>query len=791
MKKRGKLSDPASFRPSEFMRSRRPELYSDSRETVRPHLTPEVFEYHLDTLTNRKQETQFEYFGRRLAEKEICPNLIPQTGPTGGGDSKVDTETYPVADVIALRWYEGIGREASQERWAFAISAKKKWSSKLRSDIAKIAETNRGYKLIGFITNQFVADKKRAALEDELSKKHGAQVRIFDRSWIMKAVFEHKRVPLAVETLGLSEYNAVSDKVAGPKDAKREAQLAELDAEISDPERYRGVPYQLAEDCLQAALLARGLERPEAEIDSRFDRAERIAKESGNNQQELRIVYNRAWTKFFWHDDLGALNRLYDSVEGLAAATLQFSDMELVCNLWQLLRSSVTRGMLAPADAKLAERTLHLREELKRLGALQGRQTTALQSRSALLMMDLTEAIEQGDAGRIDVTLSGLKTVLQEAESHVNFPIEPLTTVIQELGDVLVDSAVYDDLFEVVVSLLNRRSSEGTAGITLLGRGIQKLNGGRRYEAIRLFGRAQQKLALHEYREEHVTALAGCAQAYEAAGLIWAARANVLLAANQALAPLWEEGRVLPQALVCVKKLVWLELQLGRITYALDYLRTASAVAGALNLGEERRAKFLEEREAQDRILGMLFLKSELKQLTSLGHVPQLLMELELPHAWLALLYVLRYEDFLREDGWIPPEETEDTVREFFKTWRDRPADDDLPDRPELLAPGEISLNSVVLGCKITVRTAANLVSLQIGETIAGALEAFLSTSLSGGVAPYRSRFLIRVEPFDAIEKAVDSNVAESEEGPVLIVRHRLPVPDQAVGERDWLVDQI
>src|SRR5690349_13420504 len=97
--------DPENFRPSEFMRARRPELFSDSKVIGEPRLSPEVFEYHLDTLTSRKQETEFEHFCRRLAEKEICPNILPQTGPTGGGDSKVDAETYPVSDAISLRWY--------------------------------------------------------------------------------------------------------------------------------------------------------------------------------------------------------------------------------------------------------------------------------------------------------------------------------------------------------------------------------------------------------------------------------------------------------------------------------------------------------------------------------------------------------------------------------------------------------------------------------------------------------------------------------------------------------------
>src|SRR5215204_3349877 len=105
------------FSPNEFLRARRPERFSDSVVVESPTLDRSLLEYHLDTLTHRGQETQFERFAKRLAEREICPNLLPQTGPTGGGDSKVDSETYPVADDLSLGWYVGVGREAASERW--------------------------------------------------------------------------------------------------------------------------------------------------------------------------------------------------------------------------------------------------------------------------------------------------------------------------------------------------------------------------------------------------------------------------------------------------------------------------------------------------------------------------------------------------------------------------------------------------------------------------------------------------------------------------------------------------
>lgn len=124
--------------PSNFLRERRPELFSDTRSNSKKVLQREVLSNELDYITAQKREYDFETFGRKLMQKTICPNLLPQSGPTGGGDSKVDSETYPVSEDISERWYEGDARVNSvSERWAVAISAKKDWRTKLKSDLSK------------------------------------------------------------------------------------------------------------------------------------------------------------------------------------------------------------------------------------------------------------------------------------------------------------------------------------------------------------------------------------------------------------------------------------------------------------------------------------------------------------------------------------------------------------------------------------------------------------------------------------------------------------------------------
>ena len=179
------------------MRSRRPGAFSDSTFLQEPQLDRSLLEFQLDSLTSRSQEVLFEHFSRELLKHTICPNLLPHTGPTGGGDSKVDTETYPVAPELSVGWYIG-SADAGAERWAFAISAKKAWPSKVAEDIEKIIKTERNYAKFFFVSNQAIPDKKRAAKEDELRKLHGLDVRILDRTWILDSVFDNKLQTLAI-----------------------------------------------------------------------------------------------------------------------------------------------------------------------------------------------------------------------------------------------------------------------------------------------------------------------------------------------------------------------------------------------------------------------------------------------------------------------------------------------------------------------------------------------------------------------------------------------------------------
>lgn len=120
---RANLSNVRQVFPSQYMRERRPENYSDTKDRTVYLLEAPALEYHLESITQRNQTHEFEIFCRKLCERTICPNLRAHTGPDGGGDSKADTENFPVADEISALFYVGTPN-ADRERWAFAFSAK-------------------------------------------------------------------------------------------------------------------------------------------------------------------------------------------------------------------------------------------------------------------------------------------------------------------------------------------------------------------------------------------------------------------------------------------------------------------------------------------------------------------------------------------------------------------------------------------------------------------------------------------------------------------------------------------
>lgn len=781
-------SEESAFSPSEFMRFRHPDLFSDSEVNQSISLSREVFEYCLDTLTNRKQELEFEHFCRKLAEKEICPNLIPQTGPIGGGDSQVDAETYPVSDNTALCWYEGIGRKANSERWAFAFSAKKDWKPKVDSDIEKIVNTKRDYKLAYFITNQFIKDKTRAEKEKNLKDKYNIEVCILDRTWIVKCVFEHDRLWLAIETLNISGYKKEDIKRIGPKDTQREEWLKELEEQINNPSRYPGFDYQKVEDCYEAALIAREMELPRIEVEGRFHRAIENAEYVNIKEQKLQIVYNFAWTEYWWYEDYESFNHLYDKVEELVVGSAQADDIELLVNLWGILNTAVQNGLISAEDADLSRRIQTIKEELDRLINDEKRPNNALQAQTNKLFIDLTESLFQNKP--TDQILEQFIEVIKKSKGLLEYPLLTTVKIIQELGVIFSNSPKYDELLNVVIDVIEKRTSEGQAGLLLLERGKQQIRSRKYYDAIKYIGNAQVKLAKDEYTFEWITSIVLCGLAYEEVGLFWAARANLLMAISHAFTNFSKTGNLKTPVLRYIQRLAWLEIKLGRFPYALSWIGLSTLVFNMLVLDDDYNQEYLHERTIEDQILAILLIKTDFSELKLLEFFPTILKKMDLAVSWMTLLYVLGYEDLLRNENVIPPEEDSDTVCDLFSKLFEQPVCKELPDHPDYLSRSTVTLVSPVLGCKVNVTAPNNNVFLFLAENIIGALEAFLATSFYRDLIPYRSEIDITIVKSDFLPGLPEYVINQQRQGEIIIRCPKIIQKTNSIERkayRDWL----
>lgn len=742
--------------PKKFLKARRPERFSDTVTEERPTLDRSMLEYHLDTLTSRGQETDFERFARRLAGLEICPNLLPQTGPTGGGDSKVDSETYPVADDLSLIWYVGSGREAASERWGFAFSAKQDWRPKVRSDIAKIAATTRGYSKAFFLSNQYIPDRIRAEVEDELRNKYNLDVRIFDRTWILDRVFQGKHEVVAIEELKLS-LQIRTEVRKGLRDAERESDLEQIEERIQDATQQGHFGYQFVDDCLEAALLARGLERPRSQVDGLFQRAERAADKYGNSHQQLKVSYQRAWTTYWWYEDFELFIELYGMVETHAKGSRNAYDLELLTNLWFILIGITRLTDINETTSGFEEHTTTLKGEWERLRKEEGRLSTALQARSQLLLMRMTCALPSVP----DSILEELQDVVQQSEGLVGFPLEPLVRILIESGDVIGNLPAYDGLFETVVTVTSTREGEVAAARMLVKRGVQQLDGQQPYEAIRTLGRALRRLYKHESRHDVVKALYFCGSAYKQVGLLWAARGTLINAASIATNDFWSYSDITPLQAACYNRLKWVELQIGRIPYILSWHQLDQVVSGILKDQSSQSDQPSEDEYLFDTILGMLLLRSDIRQLEQLTSFPDVLDSMGLISSSIALLFALGHENELPKNL-IENENGPAGVTDFFIKWRDQPAAQELPPWPLLCEDPTITFTSNLLGCKISLHCENSSPCLELAESMLAAFESLLSTGLDNHLIAHEPALTINIQKSDTIEESFEYEVLDT-----------------------------
>lgn len=739
----GNNGERGQVSPSEFMRELRPEFYSDTASRTTYQLDAAMLEYHLETITARNQTHDFEIFCRKLCERTICPNLMPATGPEGGGDSKADTETIRIADEIATLSYVG-DANAGRERWAFAFSAKKKWAEKVRSDVAGIIATDRGYQKIYCVTAQFARAKERARIEDELTKLHGIPITILDRSWIVQQVIDDDRKDLAFNYLGVGQEVATTSRL-GPSDYSRAQQLGDIEKEFDNPQAFSGMEMQRVTEALVAAKLSRNLERPRHETEGRFARAVRLAEAHGTSRQRIEANYEWIWTGFWWFDDTALLNSSYDAFETLVFETDHAKNFELLCNLTQLLFNAVIHHHLTADQAKLSERVERLSERLQRLAADTERPNNALDAKASLLLIHVNQAALCHDSEALALLWPQFSEVVSQAKGLGEFPAERLIKLIEVFGNVAGSDPGYARLVDDVATFVSERTSEGQGALVLLKR-AQQLGFDEHFEMIRLLGKAAHQLTKKEYADSLIDAMRLLSLAYRSAGLLWAARASCIFAIASIFIEAEEDNNLPASVVPTLMMFGWIAVELRHLPDALEAIRLVRGCARSLPLDDSSKELVSKRLSEFDLILSSHILNFTSTELEHAGKLPDVLGFLELYQSRTSLLYALGHEPLLRKDGSIPPEESNEEVAKLFTLLASQPASDNLCGEVIFNDLGPQIYVSRVLGMQIEVHHQGSEVSILAAEAVIGSIEALFATMPDMDAQPHTESFIITIQ---------------------------------------------
>ena len=729
--------------PSQFYRHRRPEYFSDSKIVAKVVLPREQLDYELSKISVNQKHDSFETLCRKLAEKLISPNLIPQVGPTGGGDGKTDSETYPVSNFISDRWFVTDNKWTENENWAFAVSAKTDWKPKVKSDVKKIIDTKRGYTKIFFFSNQKISSKNKKEIQDQTKIDNNIELIILDAEWILEKVYSNKLLNEVIESLNLSR-TYLEEKTIGSRDTERFKELEELEIQINSPNRFFEIDFQLFEDCLESAIISRMLELPKAEVIGRFERALNIANKLKNGQLKIRVHYQFGWTLINWYDDYKAFYREFIIVKELVKNEPNINNIEFYLNLSNILKTIST--IEEAKDLLVIDIEKEDQDFIAFLNKCSGnneKPSTSLLAKFYLSFFLIRKKIENNTS--VSDELVKLKDYFESSKSHLDIPFDQLKEFINIYGKILPDNKDYDNLIDIIAEIEAIRISELTSGQTYLSRGVTKLENNLNKESLIYFGKASRKLAKEETQIEFYYCLMLLSEAYSKLDLYWASY-NALVSATNIFANNWfTTGKLDPKFLKSVEEILRNEVIIGRVPVLLCWYELYLVLQRYFQQEVvNNNLENIPTEHMTDAFLSIRLLNMNFEDFDNLKYLPDIFKSNEL---WLsedASLYLLGNENLIELD------ETKTSLRkenypEYYNKFANQPFVEQIAYDTNFLNTQEVYIESLILGIQLKIKFPQNTQLLILAENILAYFESFLATSFED-VYPISENIILNLD---------------------------------------------
>ena len=729
-----------SITPREFYKERHPEFFSDSTIVEKSKLTKEMLNVHLETVTNLGQEKDFETFCRRIASKEICPNLLPQTGPTGGGDSKVDSETFPVSEEISETWIIYDALTAGQERWAFAFSAKKKWKEKCRSDIAKIHETNieqcRGYSKAFFISSQFISDKQRSEQEDALRNQYNLDVRILDRGWLLDRVFTNGHELIAIDSFHMDNALAPQIKV-GPNDIKREEKLAKIEAFLANRECNTVVAAHIA-PAIKAAKLSRNIEKPHIETIGRFERAYRLSRKYGISLHEEKCIYEWAKTLYWWHEDFDGFIDKYAEFASLALASPRTDALNDLVTLWLcLFRLSIDESLSCGLASDFMEsQTLLIEKRVEEFVHDESMPLRAKEARSIQLRMQLFRGCN------IDSLIEEYIHLLQGIDSNLDFDFQSVANELLQ-NPMLKNAKKYDDLFELLTQKRSDRSRRITSAKEQVKR-ARDIYKERPYMAISYLGRAIADLFFEESKDELIRAFMLMAECFQLVGCYYASRNYMLHTLLLCLQEYERTGYVYGEMMIASYSLKFYESRLGNVMKAIGYYELELTSRALFEIEHPMSEHPIDRADEEfDPLISVLVTTTPFNMLPCLTRLPSIFAGYGLLFSELVAKYMLGYYD---EDYLVHHNNDLGEYDLSIEMIHNQPARLETSHPARYGLEKRIDISSKIMGCLLHLSIDNNFICYELGCSLLSILEGFFATALKKSILVVMGNMYIEIE---------------------------------------------
>ena len=693
-----------------YYRRLRSNLFSDTEIIYETKLTKEVFDLKLQQLSQDKKQSEFESFALAVASRLVTPNIKPQTGPDGGGDGKVDGETYPVDKSISDKWWVTEGSTGDQ-RWAIAISVKKKWEAKLVGDVATIVGTGRGYTKILFFTNQKIKSSKRHKVEDNLSKQHAIPISVFDGNWFSFAVFEQGCLDLAVEKLNFSEDYRKKTVIIGPIDKQRAEELKELENGFLT-RSIEGLNTQYVDDLLYTCLLSRGLEKPRVETEGRFNRALKGAKEHGTPVQRFNIIYNHAWTSFFWFNDIDATYEDYLEMKEYASEHTTVHTIELLTNTLTNIENVTRLGLF---DSNKLENEVHFIKTLRGKNNL---------SQPCQLFLDiyfsehrLFHLIEMGE--NLSEEIKVLAELLEKSINYPDISFDAQSQIIDMMGRVITNNDEFEKMVDRIAEISSARESDIQGALIHFNRAQTLMEKENYLLVVKHLGHCIHAFLKEGYEEEYIKACGFMGIALNHMDLPYSAKAYLVKSASFLVREFYSQGTIPHLLLTVLSKLCEIELMLGRLVMYLNWRELLFVIAH--NRQEFETEEFVERDTMEEggwccHLAAADFTKYEISIL------PDIFERFDMPLCANYLKYALGYKEEVNKRF------SEMIQDDWTLLLQNQPIHEQFLGALNIAMDGEATLNTLVHNCRFYVTYENSVKNQLVAETFLASVETLLAT---------------------------------------------------------------